>query len=106
MISRDGILKILGNEQNAASAKKLIEELTVLAKRGNTKVFSLFGQLLPCPTSPSLLRNATSPNRGGLGITGSSSSSPEAPLLGQLSNKVRLRGCTKGSLPLYTNNNN
>ena len=33
VISRDGILKILGNEQNAASAKKLIEELTVLAKR-------------------------------------------------------------------------
>lgn len=32
VISRDGILKILGNEQNAASAKKLIEELTVLAK--------------------------------------------------------------------------
>ena len=36
VISRDGILKVLGNEQNAASAKKLIEELTVLAKRGNT----------------------------------------------------------------------
>ena len=36
VISRNGILKILGNEQNAASAKKLIEELTVLAKRGNT----------------------------------------------------------------------
>ena len=36
VISRDGILKILGNEQNATSAKKLIEELTVLAKRGNT----------------------------------------------------------------------
>jgi Phosphate starvation-inducible protein PhoH, predicted ATPase len=33
VISRDGILKILGNEQNAASAKKLIEELTVLAKK-------------------------------------------------------------------------
>lgn len=32
VISRDGILKILGNEQNAASAKKLVEELTVLAK--------------------------------------------------------------------------
>ena len=29
VISRDGILKILGNEQNAASAKKLIEELEV-----------------------------------------------------------------------------
>ena len=36
VISRDGILKILGIDQNAASAKKLIEELTVLAKRGNT----------------------------------------------------------------------
>ena len=36
VISRDGILKILGNEQNAASANKLIEELTLLAKRGNT----------------------------------------------------------------------
>ena len=36
VISRDGILKILGNEQNATSAKKLIEELTVLSKRGNT----------------------------------------------------------------------
>ena len=36
VISRDGILKILGNEQSAASAKKLIEELVVLAKRGNT----------------------------------------------------------------------
>ena len=36
VISRDGILKILGNEQSASSAKKLIEELVVLAKRGNT----------------------------------------------------------------------
>ena len=36
MISRDGILKILGGEQGASSAKKLIEELVVLAKRGNT----------------------------------------------------------------------
>ena len=62
-------------------------------------MFSLFGQLLPCPTSPSLLRNATSPSRGGLGIAGSSSSSPEAPLLGELSNEVRLRGCTKTGLP-------
>ena len=70
------------------------------------EVFSLFGQLLLCPTSPSLLRNATFPGRGGLGIVGSSFSSPEAPLLGELSNEVRLRGCTKGSLPLYTNNNN
>ena len=36
VISRDGIIKILGNEQSASSAKKLIEELVVLAKRGNT----------------------------------------------------------------------
>ena len=36
VISRDGILKILGSEQGASSAKKLIEELVVLAKRGNT----------------------------------------------------------------------
>ena len=49
VISRDGILKILGNEQNAASAKKLIEELTVLAKRGtrstkqNVKLCSFSG---------------------------------------------------------------
>ena len=35
MISRNGVLKILGNEQNASQAKKLIEELLVLAKRGN-----------------------------------------------------------------------
>ena len=39
VISRDGILKILGNEQNAASAKKLIEELTVLAKRMSIMLF-------------------------------------------------------------------
>ena len=36
LISRDGLLKILGNEQNAPQAKKLIDELVVLAKRGNT----------------------------------------------------------------------
>ena len=36
VISRDGVLKILGSEQNAASEKKLIDELVVLAKRGNT----------------------------------------------------------------------
>ena len=36
VISRDGILKILGNEQNAASAKKLIEELVGLAGKGST----------------------------------------------------------------------
>lgn len=37
VISRDGILKILGNEQNAASAKKLIEELTVLWQKEATR---------------------------------------------------------------------
>lgn len=36
LISRDGTLKILGTEQNATQAKKLIEELVVLANRGNT----------------------------------------------------------------------
>ena len=36
MISRDSSLKILGTEQSAAQAKKLIEELVVLAGRGNT----------------------------------------------------------------------
>lgn len=36
LISRDGALKILGTEQNAVQAKKLIEELLVLANRGNT----------------------------------------------------------------------
>ena len=36
MLSRDGSLKILGNEQSAAQAKKLIDELVTLAKRGNT----------------------------------------------------------------------
>ena len=36
VISRDGILKILGSEQSASSAKKLIEELVTLARRGNT----------------------------------------------------------------------
>lgn len=36
MISRDGTLKILGNEQSASQAKKLIEELVTLAGRGNT----------------------------------------------------------------------
>lgn len=35
LISRDGSLKILGAEQNAVQAKKLIEELVVLAQRGN-----------------------------------------------------------------------
>ena len=36
LISRDGILKILGTEQSASQAKKLISELMVLAQRGNT----------------------------------------------------------------------
>ena len=36
--------------------------------------------------------------RGGLGIPQSFASSPEAPLLGELANEVRLRGCTKDSL--------
>lgn len=36
MISRDGTLKILGNDQNASQAKKLIDELVTLAGRGNT----------------------------------------------------------------------
>ena len=36
LISRDGALKILGAEQSASQAKKLIEELITLAKRGNT----------------------------------------------------------------------
>ena len=35
LIPRDGTLKILGSEQSAASAQKLLEELTTLAKRGN-----------------------------------------------------------------------
>ena len=36
LISRDGMLKSLGTEQSATQAKKLIEELVVLAGRGNT----------------------------------------------------------------------
>ena len=36
LISRDGILKILGTEGSASQAKKLIGELAVLAQRGNT----------------------------------------------------------------------
>ena len=50
------------------------------------------------PTSPAL--RATSPCRGGFGIPQSFPSSPEAPLLGELSNEVRLRGCTKGNLTI------
>ena len=49
---------------------------------------------LLCPTSPSSLRDATSPSRGGLGSPESFASSPEAPLLGELSAKQteRLEG--------------
>ncbi len=59
---------------------------------------------LLCPTSPSLLRNATSPSRGGSGVAESPASSPlrceetslpKAPLLGELASKASLRGCTK-----------
>ena len=63
-------------------------------------------------TSPSRLRRATARAqplrhacgvppplpRGGFGIAENFSSSPEAPLLGELSSQARLRGCTKGSL--------
>lgn len=36
LISRDGLLKILGTEQSATQTKKLIEELVGLAGKGNT----------------------------------------------------------------------
>ena len=36
LISRDGLLKILGTEQSATQAKKLIEELVGLAAKGST----------------------------------------------------------------------
>lgn len=36
LISRDGMLKILGTENSASQTKKLISELIVLAQRGNT----------------------------------------------------------------------
>ena len=36
LISRDGMLKILGTEQSAGQTRKLMEELVELAKRGNT----------------------------------------------------------------------
>lgn len=36
LISRDGMLKILGTEQSAGQARKLIEELVELARKGNT----------------------------------------------------------------------
>ena len=46
--------------------------------------------------SPSSLRDATSPSRGGFGRPLGFSSSPEAPLLGELSSGARLRGCMGG----------
>ena len=52
-------------------------------------------QLL-CPTSPSSLRDATSPSRGGFGRPLGFISSPEALLLGELSSGARLRGCIGG----------
>ena len=36
LISRDGMLKILGTDGSATQAKRLIEELVTLAGRGNT----------------------------------------------------------------------
>lgn len=36
MIFRDGVLKILGNERSASHAKKIVEELEALARRGDT----------------------------------------------------------------------
>lgn len=36
LIFREGVLKILGGERNAAQARKLIEELVRMAERGNT----------------------------------------------------------------------
>ncbi len=51
---------------------------------------------LLCPTSPSSLRDATSPSRGGFGSPLGFSSSPEALILGELSSGARLRGCMGG----------
>ena len=53
-------------------------------------------------TSPSLLRNATSPTEGRLWHSAKFSSPPEAPLLGELSSEARLRGCTKESPTIST----
>ena len=57
-------------------------------------------------TSPSALTRCHLPYRGEalafrkvFLLSSKFSSPPEAPLLGELSNGVRLRGCTKGSLP-------
>ena len=59
--------------------------------------------LAAAPTAPPCFRHwrRSSPlllPRGGFGIAENFSSSPEAPLLGELSSEARLRGCTKGSL--------
>ena len=54
---------------------------------------------LLCPTSPSTLRVATSPSRGGLGSPESFASSPEAPLLGELSAKQTERLEGRNSFP-------
>ena len=50
---------------------------------GSSHSFLLLGRLRLCTTSPSLLRNATSPSRRGLGKTGKLYAMPRAPLLGQ-----------------------
>ena len=52
---------------------------------GSSHSFLLLGRLRLCTTSPSLLRNATSPSRRGLGKTGKLYAMPRAPLLGELS---------------------
>ena len=59
--------------------------------------------LAAAPTAPPCFRHwrRSSPlllPRGGFGIAENFSSSPEAPLLGELSSEARLRGCTKESL--------
>ena len=51
-------------------------------------------------TSPSALTRCHLPYRGeALAVPAKRTVSPEAPLLGELSNGVRLRGCTKTGLP-------
>ena len=66
--------------------------------RGWTKD-SLTGKLL-LKLNLSVIAYAMPPplTRGGLGIPQSFAFSPEAPLLGELSNEVRLRGWTKDDL--------
>ena len=53
-------------------------------------------------TSPSLLRNATSPCRGGFGSKMEFPVLPRAPLLGELSSAARLRGLFLSYLLLVT----